>query len=91
MWVNLLMKLIKREKLLKTKLKIKIGKRLFRQAYVNYTEFRLSADCGETLLLAMSTTACKLRRKMEKRHYGLKKIDPQCPNMEYLIFQKEKK
>jgi hypothetical protein len=69
------------------KLKLQLAKRMFRDAYIKYNKFRLEQDCGEELLLYMSSTSTDLRKDMEERHQVLKKMDPACPHMEYKILK----
>ena len=70
-------------------LNVILAKKIFKNAYIKYRRFLDTADCGEGLILNISSTASDLCRDMEKKHYQFRQIDPKCPDMEYCVFRRD--
>ena len=68
------------------KAKIKLQKRRFRKAYINYMLYVKSLNCGEQLALFM-TSASNLRTKLEREHKKMKDLDNKCPALNLNLIQ----
>ena len=68
------------------KAKIKLQKRRFRKAYINYMLYVKSLNCGEQLALFI-TSAGVLRLKLEKEHKKMQILDKNCPALKLNLIQ----